>query len=286
LKSLVKHIGNEKRDGKIKMSKSLVSIIIPVYNRESLLPDTLQNILDNHYRPLEVLLVDDGSTDSSLQIMKDFKVVNESENLIIKIFEQENLGAPVARNHGLENARGEYIQFLDSDDLIDPDKFSVQIQMMKKNRADFGLCDFLYINRKGNKAKYQSNAGKLEKVINSNGSFGCGSPLLRRDLTFKVNWNPELYRQQDVDFFLKAALLAKKIAYVNKPLYLYVSHDKERISNCYNKSKEVYLQRIKSLLPIFQYRYNITHTIKAIFHLSYSHFRYVIVMSAKKHFLN
>jgi len=258
------------------MPNPLVSIIIPVYNRESLLPDTLNNIANNHYRPIEVLLVDDGSTDSSLQIMNDFKMEHESEDFTIKIFVQENMGAPVARNLGLENSEGKYIQFLDSDDLIDLDKFNFQIKLMEKKGADFGLCDFLFIYPKNNTSEYHSNSDKLDKVINAKGSFGCGSPLLRKDLTLKIEWNPGLNRQQDVDYFLKAALLAKKIVYVQKPLYLYVNHDKERISNYYRKTREVQLLRIKSLLSIYRYNYNLGHTTKAILYLIYSYLRYLL----------
>jgi len=267
LRSTSKELFTKHDMNEVDTSNPLVSIIVPVYNRESILPYTLKNIAENIYRPLEVILIDDGSTDSSLAILYEFKERFAAEDFIIKVILQEHQGAPIARNNGYEHSEGEFIQYLDSDDRIDEEKFKIQTKMMLKSEADFGLCDFHYVYLEDNKYEYHSNSQKLDKIINAQESFGCGSPLLRRELTDKIAWNPDLYRQQDVDYFLKAALLSKKIAYIDKPLYFYLNHDSERISKYYTKTKQVYLQRAKSLIGILKYRYNIVLTCKAMYHL-------------------
>jgi len=233
-----------------KLNNSLVSIIIPVYNRERWVSDTLDNILMNNYRPLELILVDDGSSDNSLDVLKNFSNKNrEDKNLIIKVLTQTNKGAPAARNLGHNNSSGQYIQFLDSDDLIDIEKFSIQINIMKEKDADFGLCDFTMQYVETGEQVYHSNVRKLNKVLSSHGSFGCGSPLLSRELSGQIFWDTSLSRKQDVDYFLKAALKAKKIAYVNKSLYTYIrrAEDGDRISASYEKGDPLFKERIISL---------------------------------------
>ena len=96
------------------MSNHLISVIIPVYNAEKYLSDCIHSVLEQTYPNFEVICIDDGSTDHSVQILKRF---NSSK---IKIFTQANQGVSVARNFGLDQARGDLITFVDSDDVIDP----------------------------------------------------------------------------------------------------------------------------------------------------------------------
>jgi glycosyltransferase involved in cell wall biosynthesis len=250
------------------INNPLVSIIIPVYNRVNYVQKTLDNIVNNKYRPIELILVDDGSTDNSLSVLNYFKHHNSDKKFIVKVLSQSNKGAPVARNLGFENSEGAYIQFLDSDDFIDSEKLNLQIELMINENAEFGLCDFemVYVDELEKKV-YHSNAEKLKKVLKTHGSFGCGSPLLKRELASKIYWNHQLKRNQDVDYFLKAALLAKKISYIEKPLYTYIRHSDERISDIYSKTAPVFNLRIKSLQKIFKYKQNSVLILFAMFNL-------------------
>ncbi len=251
------------------VDKPLVSIIIPVYNREKVVLNTLESISGNRYRPIEMVLVNDGSTDNSLKVLELFKKQHQNKTLTIKIFDQKNQGAPVARNLGYANSNGEYIQFLDSDDYIDPDKLISQVTLMENQNADFGLCDFIMKYIENNKTIYHSNVDLITKVVKSYGSFGCGSPLQTRALADKVSWNEGLPRKQDVDYFLKSALMSNKIAYINKPLYTYVrsTEDDSRISASYDKNPPVFKQRIKSLQEISVPSHNQLFKNKAILNL-------------------
>jgi len=257
------------------MVQPIVSIIIPVYNREEFVLKTLMNVLQNKYRPIELVLVDDGSVDNTLNALEQFKAQYENPEFKILVLTQPNKGAPAARNLGFENAQGQYIQFLDSDDLIDPDKFILQIREMTEVDADFGLCDFELVYSAEGRRVYHSNAQQLNKVINM-GSFGSGAPLLTKKLANMIVWNEKLKRQQDVDYFLKSALLASKIAYVDKPLYTYVRHDSERISMSYSMTSPVYGIRISSLKEILKYNLNRTNIIRALAQLYLTLFKFKI----------
>jgi len=256
--------------------KFLVSVIIPIYNREKDVLETLHNIYKNNYRPIQLILVDDGSKDKSLMVLEDFKSKYESVDFTILILQQANQGAPTARNNGYQHALGNFIQFLDSDDKIHEDKFTIQIDEMNRMKGDFGLCDFEMIYTDTGRRVYHSNKDKIKKVLRTTGSFGCGSPLLRKSLADKIEWTIGLKRNQDVDYFLKGVLMSRKIAYVEQALYYYIRHDGERISASYSKTAPVYTERIRSLLKIFKSAPRKFSLILAIVFLSISKLKYIL----------
>lgn len=114
-----------------------VSIIVPVYNAEKYLKECLDSILNQTYKDIEVICVDDGSTDSSADILKDYE---EKDNRV-KIIKQQNLYAGVARNAGIEIATGEYLLFLDADDFFEPDMVQSMHDKMEQDEAEICLCN-------------------------------------------------------------------------------------------------------------------------------------------------
>lgn len=133
------------------MSTNLVSVIIPVYNSAKYLGATIQSALDQTWLDKEIIVIDDGSTDSSLAIAKSF------ESGIVQVLSQENKGASAARNRGLSIAKGEYIQFLDADDLLSPDKIAAQLEKLNSSEDRVGICDTVYFPD-------GSNPGDFSKV--------------------------------------------------------------------------------------------------------------------------
>ena len=113
--------------------KKLVSVIVPVYNREKFVSETIESILSQSYEPIEIILINDGSTDRSSTIINYYK--NRHPNKI-RVINQENQGQINARNNGIKEATGDYIAFLDSDDLWLPEKLEKQIPLFEK---DIGL---------------------------------------------------------------------------------------------------------------------------------------------------
>ncbi|MGG8363830.1 glycosyltransferase family 2 protein, partial [Bacillus cereus] len=113
--------------------KQLVSVVIPLYNTEKYIEETMQSILDQTYKNIEIVIVDDGSKDQSPSIVKNLAEKYPGQ---VKYVHQKNQGVSVARNTGIENASGEYIAFLDSDDLWHPTKIEKQVESMHKNEMD------------------------------------------------------------------------------------------------------------------------------------------------------
>ena len=115
-----------------------ISIIIPVYNAEQYLEDCLLSISQQTFGDFEILAVNDGSTDRSLEILKKY----QEKEPRLKVFSQENKGVSAARNLGVEYAKGEYIIFLDSDDYIENNMIESLLKVAIENQSDIVLCGF------------------------------------------------------------------------------------------------------------------------------------------------
>ncbi len=115
------------------MSKynELVSIIVPIFNAERYIGNCLDSILSQNYKNIEVLLINDGSTDNSKKIIEDYK----NRDSRINIINQENLGAPEARNKGIKLSKGKYLMFFDSDDILNEDSIELLVNSISKNDA-------------------------------------------------------------------------------------------------------------------------------------------------------
>jgi glycosyltransferase involved in cell wall biosynthesis len=108
------------------MENPLISVIIPVFNGEKFIADAIQSVLKQDYKPLEIIVVDDGSTDKTAQVVKNF-----AQN--ITYLYQENAGISASRNKGLEHANGELIAFIDADDIWTPTKLAVQLRCLQSS---------------------------------------------------------------------------------------------------------------------------------------------------------
>ncbi len=116
----------------------MISIIVPVYKDEPYLRQCVDSILNQTYRDIEVLLIDDGSPDRCGEICDEFAKKDQR----IRVFHTENKGLSAARNLGLREAKGEYIGFVDSDDWIEPDMYEVLLKRMQETGADISVCSF------------------------------------------------------------------------------------------------------------------------------------------------
>ena len=114
----------------------MISVIIPVYNSEKYLKAAIQSVIEQDYRDIEMILVNDGSTDDSLSICKQL----QSNDSRIHIINQENSGVSAARNNGIRHAHGEYLIFIDADDLMDKDMLSVLYEKAIETDADIVSC--------------------------------------------------------------------------------------------------------------------------------------------------
>ena len=117
------------------MEDNLISIIVPVYNVEEYLPECLDSIINQTYSNFEAILVDDGSTDASGAICDDYCLKDRR----FRVIHQKNAGLGFARNTGLDNAAGMYVQFVDSDDTVLPDMLESALALIRSGRFLFKL---------------------------------------------------------------------------------------------------------------------------------------------------
>nr|WP_296482304.1 glycosyltransferase family A protein [uncultured Acetatifactor sp.] len=129
-----------------KWNNDMVSVIIPVYNSAQYIKRTLDSVFAQTYHNIEIIVIDDCSTDSSGEMIQ--AVAKENKNVIYHL-QEKNSGAAVARNSGMKLAKGRYIAFLDSDDIWEPDKIEKQLTFMKKRKCAFVYCAYDVINEEG-----------------------------------------------------------------------------------------------------------------------------------------
>jgi len=234
------------------ISNGLVSVIIPVYNRENIIERTLKSCFAQTYPYIEVIVVDDGSTDNSKDKVIKYAKEHNTKKKFIKYIYQENAGSCVARNKGLDNVDGEYVQFLDSDDTIESKKIELQVYSICEDSSDCALCDFKYINKDKEIIKYVENSGDIHEYTSKLRSVSVMTPLIRKSsMLDSLRWNPKLKRNQDMDFMFKYFLTVKKWSYVRGYYCNYFVHDGERISDSYHKGMQ-FLEMYLSLYKFYK----------------------------------
>lgn len=185
---------------KILNQGALVSIITPVYNAENFIADTIESVINQTYTEFEMLLVDDCSKDQSKLVID--KYTSDSRIKYVKL--SENSGAAVARNKGLELAKGKYIAFIDSDDVWHNDKLEKQIQFMIENNYGFTYTNFEFMDENGElKKKSPKLPDKLDyKGLLKNTAIACSTVCINRDLVgdFKM---PLVRKGQDTATWLQ-----------------------------------------------------------------------------------
>ena len=127
------------------MKNDLVSIIVPVFNAEKFLDETINTVLNQSYQNWELLLINDCSKDDSKEIYKKYK----KDDRIIWFDQEKNGGAALARNKGIELSKGKYLCFLDAEDLWEKDKLEKQLNFMKKNNCEFSFTGYEFADEKG-----------------------------------------------------------------------------------------------------------------------------------------
>lgn len=184
----------------------LVSVVIPVYNAEKTIESTLDSVTNQIYKNLEVLVVDDGSTDASAEIIKNY--IQKHKDYPIFYYHQENKGVSAARNLGMKNAKGEFIALLDSDDEWDKEKIFLQMKTIQSNPQ----IDLLSTNRNGEHfdswfGKPFSRLVKISLKLHLVKNFLLTPTVLfKKEVLEKSGYFDENMRHcEDMDFFLRVA---------------------------------------------------------------------------------
>lgn len=199
----------------------LLSIIVPVYNVKSYLKKCVESIINQTYTNLQIILVDDGSTDGSQTICDELA----KKDSRIVVFHKENGGSSTARNTGLDHAAGEYIAFVDSDDWLEPNMYQDLITQIEEHNADMAVSSFYECKENEKNAIGDS---KNVKVLNTEEIFSNKNQLrflvwnkiFRKAFVENLRFVPgQVY--EDFHFCRQAFLQTKKLVYLDSPLYNY-----------------------------------------------------------------
>ena len=204
-----------------------VSVIVPVYNVEKYLSATLDSLLSQTFGDYEVLCVDDGSTDGSLSVLKEYAAKEER----IKVVEQSNRGASAARNAALDRASGEYIAFLDSDDLMHPQMLEVMLRALTETGSDMVYCDICRFTD-GEEVSFDAVKSPSVSILpehfasfvwnkKNNPKASLCNKLYRAELFKGVRLPEEITVAEDLVAMHSLLFAAKKVAYVQAGFVYY-----------------------------------------------------------------
>lgn len=231
----------------------MISVIIPVYNSEKYLPTCLESIFNSTYQDFEIILVDDGSTDNSGIICDDFAAKEPR----IKVIHKSNAGVAEARNDGLKNATGEYVAFMDNDDVIHPRMFEILYNAISSGDYDFSMVLYKkieyddypkWVNQEISDTLRQKEVSQKDMM----------REMFLWNMNFNVVWN-KLYRRSqvsdikfintacdDMEWSSRLYLKAQKAIMVEKELYFWLQHGTNVSLSGY--SSDHYIDRMNSYL--------------------------------------
>jgi glycosyltransferase involved in cell wall biosynthesis len=186
------------------MENPLVSVIIPLYNQKEFVGEAIESVLNQSYPNIEIIVVNDGSTDNSSEVLERFK--ND-----IRLINQENKGLAAARNTGIKNSRGEYIQLLDADDFLDKDKIKLQLEFNQIQSSMVSYCEISSYDNKTGKS-YPRNVGEVKDMFPHLFNFWHTYPLPVHSLLIKKDvferfgmFDEDLKAVEDRYYFSKLA---------------------------------------------------------------------------------
>jgi len=232
----------------------IVSVVIPCYNVASYIGDTIESILSQTYKNIEIVIVDDGSSDDSKQVIEEYRKQNNNIELIV----QKNSGVAIARNNGIRHSNGKYIALLDADDLFLNDNINQKVNFLLQHKNFKAVISDYYIFNKSQKEiiKILPFINLLQNILyfEGEGIAGSSNILLEKEIFYDVGlFNSKLSTSADKHMWIK--IFSKyQIGYISQPLFMYRMHDKQMHKNIPLMAHDwrIILQEIKEkkiLLP-------------------------------------
>lgn len=246
------------------MQNKMVSVILPVFNAEKFLAQCLDSILSQTYQEWELIAVDDGSKDGSIEILKSY----EKRDNRIHIISKENEGVSIARNVALGQTHGDYIYFVDSDDIVMPEALMILVKAMESSHATFVKSDFLPIDEQGKQVfinkkqvirrRYDGkvmNSEKFFKKILMKGYF-LWTCLFQKDIIVKnhIQFIPHCRLMEDAAFMADYLLYSDRNVYKDACVYGYRKY--EGTVSAVNKDYTEDMMLIKKHIKQYPKSYN------------------------------
>ena len=223
------------------MKKSRVSVIVPVYNVEKYVCTCLDSLIGQTMKEIEIICINDGSTDNSLEILNEYK----SKDTRIKVIDQKNGGRSAARNAGLKKVSSPYVMFCDSDDKYDLEMCEKMVKVLEDHETDLAVCGIAIEYEAHSEIKNSDEAyyrlkfyGKNyidDNIIRKTDASVCNK-IFRMDMIRKFGVSfPEKLNNEDYYFYNAYMSIANTCYYLNRRLYKYIRHEGSIMSDYFNK---------------------------------------------------
>lgn len=207
----------------------MVSVIIPVYQAEKYLARCISSVIGQTYEKWEILLLDDGSMDKSLSICREAA----QKDMRVRVFHHKNMGVAATRNRGLDEAHGQFVYFLDSDDWIEKDTLFAMVSAMAEHHADVCICGFQYMKGDGCEKHDFPDYGKVSKsgfmdrhfweLYDNASLFNIGTKLYKRKIIEEnsLRFHTDMVVYEDIRFCLDYIDRSEQIYLCGTPFYYY-----------------------------------------------------------------
>lgn len=248
----------------------MISIVVPVYNVEKYIVKCLESIVNQSYKDFELLLINDGSTDNSVEVIN--KYLN-NQDINWKLINKNNSGQSSTRNYGLDRTVGDYVTFIDSDDVINKDFLKVLYLKVLEKDYDFSFCNFKYVkqqippNERSDKYKEYSRAEMLNVFLKRTVNFVVPSMLFKKEFLINnaIRFNEKIRFSEDQMFIWDVLYRCNKCIYINDPLYGYYLREKSIMtSSPFEKivdSYKVYSDFCDKIVNAYPNDYNVSKLI-------------------------
>lgn len=222
------------------MNNIKISIIVPVYNVKPYLNKCMDTLVNQTLNEIEIIVVNDGSTDGSIDIIKKYK--EKYPNKIV-VIDKENEGVGEARNSGIKIAKGEYLGFVDSDDYIETNMFEVLYKNAKDKNSDIAICQFKNVDENYNLLETENiylkpnikTSENLDQLIKINPA--PWNKIYKKELFIKNDVYFTKYWFEDLEAITKVLLSSERISFVDQKLYCYLYRRSTSSSNIIKKDK-------------------------------------------------
>ncbi len=244
-------------------NEALVSIVMPAYNCEKYVVEAINSILAQTYRNWELLVLDDGSKDNTLRIIEEF---SQNDSRIKALPNGKNMGVSATRNRGIELASGEWIAFLDSDDMWEPEKLEKQFEIVDKEAAEFLFTGSSYINEEGEPYKgiFEVPEKITYKKLRNQNVISCSSVLVKKKYFEHIKMEKD-EMHEDYAVWLRILKLGVTAYGVNEPLLIYRISRNSKSGNKIKTVKMTYkVFRFVGINPIGSAYFMMRHVVASV----------------------
>lgn len=257
------------------MKDVLVSVIVPCYNVEKYIKKGIESLINQTLKDIEIIVINDGSKDNTLKILKNY----QKNDKRIKIIDKKNEGVSIARNAGLKQAKGKYICFMDSDDWVEKDYLEQMYNKISKNNYDIVACDTyaIYPNKKMY-IKSNINDNQDEKKLMIDAYAVIWNKMYKKEIISDIYFEKNISFCEDVLFLYEVYSKVKKVGSINEPLYNYLQREN---SLTYTYNEKIY-DLIKGLDKIVEYYETNNYIDKYYQEIEYSYVRYLLATFIKR----